>query len=421
VSDGGVEERGAAAPANAPASAAARPAAVGPRAEELYRAVAATEPPDAPAPDGLDAMTHFLRAPADVAAAAQLACLLEASAPKPGNVSPGRHFHDTRYEDFLASAAAIGPALALAGNRPLGETIRAAVEATRRWTRSNTNLGIVLLLAPIARAALRVGGPPHRDHTHTSGFRITDSSRIVSRHADRGAPPRDAADAADARSLAAAPGATSAPDAALRDSAFHDSSLSDSPLRARVARVLSQTTVADAAELYAAIRLARPAGLGAVDAEDVREAPTVTLREAMVLAAARDGVAREYATGFAMTFEVGAPTILRARRDGLDWTDATVEAYLTLLATAPDTHVARKRGEAAANDISRRARRALDAGGVRSAAGRRAVAVLDRMLRDARNANNPGTTADLAAAAIFVALLHGGWRHQEESSDAHAD
>src|SRR5262245_49659995 len=45
---------------------------------------------------------------ADVATAAQLACLLEASAPKPGNVSPGRHFADARYEDFLASAAAVG-------------------------------------------------------------------------------------------------------------------------------------------------------------------------------------------------------------------------------------------------------------------------------------------------------------------------
>ena len=71
----------------------------------------------------------------EVAAAAQLACLLEVSAPKPGNVSPGRDFHDTRYEDFLASAVAIGPALAAAGERPVGATIRSAVEATSRWTR----------------------------------------------------------------------------------------------------------------------------------------------------------------------------------------------------------------------------------------------------------------------------------------------
>ena len=96
---------------------------------------------------------------AQVAAAAQLACLLEASAPKPGNVSPFAGFRDARYEDFLASAAAIGPAFAAAGERPLGATIRAAVEATARWAPSNTNLGLVLLLAPLARAALTPGGP----------------------------------------------------------------------------------------------------------------------------------------------------------------------------------------------------------------------------------------------------------------------
>src|SRR5947209_5600087 len=91
---------------------------------------------------------------ADVVTAAQLACLLEASAPKPGNVSPGRHFADARYEDFLASAVAIGEPLAGAGTRAVGATVRLAVEATARWTRSNTNLGIVLLLTPLARAAL---------------------------------------------------------------------------------------------------------------------------------------------------------------------------------------------------------------------------------------------------------------------------
>src|SRR5438132_8412382 len=92
-------------------------------------------------------------AAADVGAAAQLACLLEASARKPGNVSPGRHFADLRYEEFLASAAAIGAPLANASGHPLGRTVRLAIEATARWTRTNSNLGIVLLVAPIARAA----------------------------------------------------------------------------------------------------------------------------------------------------------------------------------------------------------------------------------------------------------------------------
>ena len=92
-------------------------------------------------------------AAADIAAAAQLACLLEVTAPKPGNVSPGRGFDDLAYEHFLASAAAIGGPLSGAGTRPLGATVRLAIEATARWTSSNTNLGIVLLLAPLARAA----------------------------------------------------------------------------------------------------------------------------------------------------------------------------------------------------------------------------------------------------------------------------
>ena len=277
--------------------------------------------------------------PADVAAAGQLACLLEVSAPKPGNVSPERHFHDTRYEDFLASAVAIGPALSGASQHPLGTTIRTAVEATRRWTKSNTNLGIVLLLAPLARAALR-------------------------------------------------PGDT---------------------LRERLKRVLAETTVADAAQVYAAIRHAGPGGLGETATEDVSEAPTVTLREAMALAADRDAVAREYVTDFALTFEVGVPAIRAARQEGLAWTEAAVEAYLTLLASTADTHIARKLGRAEADSVSRRAAEVRAAGGTRSEAGRKALAALDAELRDPRNRRNPGTTADLTCAALFIVILEGGW------------
>src|SRR5438034_4003507 len=102
------------------------------------------------------AVTLPARQAEDVAAGAQLACLLEASAPKPGNVSPFASFRDATYEDFLASAAAIGPALVTAGERSLGATIRAGVEATARWAPSNTNLGLVLLLAPLDRKSTRL-------------------------------------------------------------------------------------------------------------------------------------------------------------------------------------------------------------------------------------------------------------------------
>jgi triphosphoribosyl-dephospho-CoA synthetase len=51
----------------------------------------------------------------------------------------------------------------------------------------------------------------------------------------------------------------------------------------------------------------------------------------------------------------------------------------------------------------------IGAGGVRTRAGRDAIAIFDRELRDAREPKNPGTTADLVAAALFVALLAGEW------------
>src|SRR5262245_39529450 len=81
---------------------------------------------------------------------AQLACLWEATARKPGNVHRACDFADTSYVDFLVSAAAIGPPLATAADVGVGRTVLEAVRATRRVMRANTNLGIVLLLAPLA-------------------------------------------------------------------------------------------------------------------------------------------------------------------------------------------------------------------------------------------------------------------------------
>jgi len=288
----------------------------------------------------------------DVGVVAQLACLLEVSAPKPGNVCPGRHFADARYEDFLASAAAIGGPLAGAGTRPLGATIRLAIESTGNWTASNTNLGLVLVLAPLARAAA----------LESRAGRLRDSLRLV----------------------------------------------------------LATTTCDDARDAYAAIRRASPGGLGQVDEQDVSGDPTVTLVEAMRLAADRDAIAREYATVFETTFLAGAPALERARSDALEWDDAIVETFLTLLAAHEDTHIARKAGAAVAADVTDGARAVLAAGGVRTAEGRRALEAFDRRLRDEGSRANPGTTADLTAAAIFVVLAGGGWTRRDGGRHAAA-
>lgn len=275
---------------------------------------------------------------AEVTRAVELACRLEAGAPKPGNVTPARSFGDMHYEDFLASAEAIAPVLGGAAHQPLGTTIRAAIEATRQRTSVNTNLGIVLLLAPLARAAL-----------------------------------------------------TEAP-----------------PLRDGVQRVLAASSVADAVEVYRAIRLAQPGGLGTAPEQDLSAAPTVTLLATMVLAAERDAIATEYASTYQATFDVTLPALRLARRDGLDWPDAVVEVFLTLLARRPDTLIARKAGAETAVEVSRQAKAVMAVGGVRTLAGRAALAAFDASLSEPHNSRNPGTTADLIAAGLLVLLLEDG-------------
>jgi triphosphoribosyl-dephospho-CoA synthase len=97
----------------------------------------------------------------DAGLCAQIACIWEASARKPGNVHRYRDFVDSNYLDFLLSAAALAPALTMACQRRVGVTVLDAVRATRRVVETNTNLGIVLLLAPLAtvspQEALRSG------------------------------------------------------------------------------------------------------------------------------------------------------------------------------------------------------------------------------------------------------------------------
>jgi triphosphoribosyl-dephospho-CoA synthase len=240
------------------------------------------------------------------------------------------------YQDFLRSAVAIGPEMARAGERSIGDTILAAITATRRWTQANTNLGIVLLLTPLARAAL------------------TDGNN----------------------------------------------------LRLSLKSVLRDLTVDDARAAYAAIRLAMPGGLETEVQHDVRAEPTVTLRQAMASAIERDNVAAEYLSDYTITFECGLPALAAALSRGASPAQAIVQAYLELLAAVPDTLIARKQGLAVARSVSQKAAHTLTVGGVFSQTGRRAIAGLDAYLRrQADNRLNPGTTADLIAATLFVALL----------------
>ena len=259
--------------------------------------------------------------PADLRLFAHAACVWEATARKVGNVHPGASFADAHYLDFILSAGSLASVIGEAASMPLGETILAAVRARKRVCATNTNLGIILLLAPLAAR--------------------TDLDRLD------------------------------------RD---------------------------DARNVYAAIREASAGGLGNVEAADVAEEPTISLREAMALAAHRDLIARQYANGFRDIHEFGVPALLGAWEElpCVEW--AILNCQLRWLAAFPDSLIARKNGPAVAADVQARAVDFWNLGGFATAAGRTAGRELDAHLRADGHARNPGTTADLVTACLFLAL-----------------
>ena len=305
----------------------------------------------------MNAASADLKAFTPLAAAIHRACVLEASAAKPGNVHPGASFPDLTFDDFVRSAEAASPSLARAAELGVGQAVFQAIEATRAVVSSNTNLGIVLLIAPLAAA------PLHR------------------------------------------------------------------PLREGIGDVLGRLTRDDAAWVYRAIRLAQPGGLGVANDQDIANEPTETLLEVMTLAADRDGVAAQYANGFAWVLDEGLPFLASVGQEfGQHWEAAIIELHLRLLAEHPDTLIARKCGESVAAEASRLARRCLNelaelpafmkpdapAKDVtmspslsRPASSVNAQAVLnefDQWLRADGHRRNPGTTADLVAACLFAAI-----------------
>jgi len=176
------------------------------------------------------------------------------------------------------------------------------------------------------------------------------------------------------------------------------------PLRTGVQIVLNELTVSDAELVYRAIRLAAPGGLGDAPEQDVRDAPTVTLLKAMTLAADRDLIAQQYDNGYADLFDFGVPALVEAFEKFGQIEPAVIECQLKWLAEFPDSLIARKKGIPAAEDVRQRVVDVLKLGGLHTQGGRRAGVELDRYLRSDGNALNPGTTADIVTACLFVAL-----------------
>jgi triphosphoribosyl-dephospho-CoA synthase len=298
----------------------------------------------------------------------ELAILLEVSADKPGNVNFVVGFEGTRVEHFLSSAVAASSSFEKAAERGIavrekelgladvgvGEIINECVVNIDAWQRGgNTLIGTVMLFAPLAVAA---------GLTQTKGEFEFDFSL----------------------------------------------------LRKNMRLVVEATTPEDSVHLYEAIDVAKPSGLNGAPDLDVKDPKSkarllkenVSLFEVFKIAAGYDDICYEWVNDFPLTFDLAYPYLMRQVHTK-PLNTAVIHTFLKVLSEHPDTFIARKVGREKAREVSMDAKRVLELGGVETVNGRQAILDFDKKLRNSRNLLNPGTTADITAAALALCTLSG--------------
>jgi triphosphoribosyl-dephospho-CoA synthase len=298
----------------------------------------------------------------------ELAILLEVSADKPGNVNLVVGFEGTNHMHFLASAVAAAPHFRLAAEKGIavsngeiglekvgvGRIIRNCIGEVGAWqSGGNTLLGTVILFSPLAVAA---GMTP----------------------AEKGI-------------------------------------FEFSCLRQNLKRVVEATTPEDAVAVYEAVKIANPSGLGKAPDLDVND-PTsigrileerITLYRVFQIASAYDMVCSEWVSNYHVTFDFAYPRLMRHLNENGDLNKAIIHTFLEVLAEYPDSFIARKVGAEKAHEVSLMAREILDFGGLKTEAGKEKLHNFDLTLRKSDSLLNPGTTADIIAAALALTILNG--------------
>ncbi|MFK8114342.1 MAG: triphosphoribosyl-dephospho-CoA synthase [Rubripirellula sp.] len=293
--------------------------------------------------DPLQSIRSLVSGPGD---AIRWACLLEAMSPKAGNVYPGRRFKNLAYVDFVVAADIVAKRI---GHQSfaVSERMQQAVEETVALTKTNVNLGIVLLLGPLVAA----------DEAMMKVESIRDSTDLEVEFK------RTATTWKEAASV-----------------------------------VLKGFTLNDGKNLFSAINRASAGGMGTVDEMDVNlPSGPVDIVKAMKSAADRDRVARQYATGYADLIDNVIPLLWDSLNERGDILAGISHAHIRLLAAEPDSLIARKNGALISESVQKRAKK-VDLNDPDS------IAKFDISLRSSTHKLNPGTTADLIAAGLYVLL-----------------
>ncbi len=233
-----------------------------------------------------------------IAQIAQIASALEVSGyPKPGNVHRTRDYDDMKFEDFIISGIVIGDSIRRAAtdvdveNPRLGKYILEGVSETDKWVGENTNLGILMMITPIAAAA-----------SISSDFdEIRNNVVVLMKNTNVD----DACDLYDAINIAAAGG--------MGEEEEYDVT-SDS-------------------------------------AKDELRKNNQTMWDVLKISAPRDILGREMTSDMPISFELGYPTYHELKKEK-SLNEACVLTFLTILSQVPDTLITRKYGEEEALKVS---------------------------------------------------------------------
>lgn len=279
--------------------------------------------------------------PLSIGQAVREAIIAEASAIKLGNVHPTAAFRDMNYSHFVKAANVIGKQIDTSLHWPIGRVVHACTCAMMQEVGCNTSLGTILLIVPLASLFAR-----------STRYEI-------------------------------------------------DSRGCENQLSNDLIRVIREIDCEESEWIYEAIRVANPGGLGSSVEHDVRGVSLPCVWEAMNVAASYDDVALQMTNGYAQVISI-ANRMRGFVRNGASLGDAIRRGQVELLASRPDSLIVRKLGKDQAMKITERARRLVAEHRYGSDSFEAAWHDLDNDMRDSLHRNNPGTTADLLAAAIFL-------------------
>jgi len=286
-----------------------------------------------------------------IANLAQLAAVLEVSSRKPGNVDPEHDFPDTSYEDFLAGSIAIG------------DGIRISADNGFKAGNGEIEVSEIGIGNSILKCISDVKGSHSGGNTHLGMVMLfvpisAGAGLCLGRREEFG-----------------------------------------TGLRNCIVEVVENSTMQDSNNLYDAIGLSEVSGLGKLMR---RKLP---FHELMKNSLAKDTIADELSSGMEIIFRRGVPALDDNYKKTKSIRDAVTQTYLKLLTEFPDTFIARKLSMADAEEVSERAKTVVDKGGILTEDGIQAIDEFDYFLRNSKKKLNPGTTADLVAASLFVWLL----------------